>query len=166
MEESVSASSWSRIDTLSRVQTVPAWLLILAVCSVSLFSSSLILVKPEASTQSLVGCPHPFRCLNTIRTCLQAKKLAAAEEANAALEAEVEQITSEKGALQTEVLLKDFDLTHSNAMKALLDDRVTDLERVIAAHDDLVSANFPCQNVGSVLAMRFPLPSAEVCTVQ
>eukprot|EP00243_Klebsormidium_subtile_P001665 TRINITY_DN129_c0_g2_i1.p1 TRINITY_DN129_c0_g2~~TRINITY_DN129_c0_g2_i1.p1 ORF type:complete len:1549 (+),score=629.15 TRINITY_DN129_c0_g2_i1:555-4649(+) len=66
-----------------------------------------------------------------------AEKLKEAQQANALLEAEMEQIVAEKGNLQTQLLVKDFDLTHTQAMKALLDDKVQDLERVIAAHDDL-----------------------------
>ncbi|GAQ86489.1 hypothetical protein KFL_002920060 [Klebsormidium nitens] len=65
------------------------------------------------------------------------EKLAEVQQANAVLQAEVEQIASEKGDLQTQLLFKDFDLTHTEAMKAMLDDKVQDLERVIAAHDDL-----------------------------
>lgn len=73
-------------------------------------------------------CPH-----------LQGAKLRAAHASNAELQSEVGNLKAEGDSLRTQMLRQDFDLTHSRAIKAIFDERVTDLEKVIAEHDDLVS---------------------------
>lgn len=65
-------------------------------------------------------------------------------ESNTKLEADVERMMVEGDAFRTQLLKRDFDIAHTVALKNLLDGRVEDLERTIAAHDDAVSAKICC----------------------
>jgi hypothetical protein len=55
------------------------------------------------------------------------------------MRAKLEQVAGERDRFQAQVLRKDFDITHLRAIKAIMSDRVADLERVVALHADLVS---------------------------
>lgn len=55
------------------------------------------------------------------------------------MKAKLEQVAGERDRFQAQVLRKDFDITHLRAIKAIMSDRVADLERVVALHADLVS---------------------------
>lgn len=46
---------------------------------------------------------------------------------------------AEESSLRTQVLSKDFDLTHTRFLKAILDDKVQDMDRLIEAHEEMVS---------------------------
>lgn len=72
---------------------------------------------------------------------MQGAKLKAAYESEAELEQRVARLEAEGGDLRTKLLLQDFDLTNTKSLKMILHDKVEDLERVIAAHEDLVSAS-------------------------
>lgn len=69
---------------------------------------------------------------------LQGSKLKAALSSKTELEAEVHRLAEEGQSIRKELMLKDFDLTRTSALKALLNDRLQDLERVIEAHDAVV----------------------------
>jgi hypothetical protein len=55
------------------------------------------------------------------------------------MKAKLEQVAGERDRFQAQVLRKDFDITHLRAIKAIMSDRVADLERVVALRADLVS---------------------------
>jgi hypothetical protein len=82
---------------------------------------------------------------------VQGLKLKDANLTNAALEAEVQRREAQEGTLRSQLLAKDFDLTHTRALKHMLDNRVADLERVIKAHHDLVSGGVVLALVAGVL---------------
>lgn len=72
---------------------------------------------------------------------MQGAKLRAALATNTELEADLKRLEKEGGSLRTQVLMKEFDLTHAHALKGMLSDRVQDLERAIEAHEDLVGCS-------------------------
>jgi predicted RNase H-like nuclease (RuvC/YqgF family) len=71
---------------------------------------------------------------------LQGEQLTAAKVDKAELAAEIERLKSEGSSLQSKLLRKDFDMTHTRALKAILETRVEDLERQIAERNAWVGA--------------------------
>jgi predicted RNase H-like nuclease (RuvC/YqgF family) len=71
---------------------------------------------------------------------LQGERLTAAKVDKAELAAEIERLKSEGSSLQSKLLRKDFDMTHTRALKAILETRVEDLERQIAEQNAWVGA--------------------------
>jgi hypothetical protein len=65
--------------------------------------------------------------------------LKASKLVNAELEAQVDHLGEEGSGLRRKLLLQDFDLTNTKALKEILNEKVEGLERVIASHDDMVS---------------------------
>jgi hypothetical protein len=66
-------------------------------------------------------------------------EITATKGENKQLVSEVQRLKKREGQLVDEKIKTEFDITHYRALVAILEGRIGDLERVIAAHDDLVS---------------------------
>lgn len=62
-----------------------------------------------------------------------------AKSVKAKLESDLQQLDAERAKLQSENIRQQFDLQNVHALKALLEGKVSDLERISEAHDQLVS---------------------------
>lgn len=82
----------------------------------------------------MLQCPKELKS-DRYSTLLQGVKLKAAQSANTELETQVEFLEAKEGMLQTQLLRKDFDLAHTQALKAILDEKTNFLERTLAELD-------------------------------